>query len=121
MANQNTGKLVPEIPYPSDELTRDLIPIDFEREVSWGEAVDGKVQSAMAEINGIESAVLDIIGAQMEVVSQSFEETIRTTRELFAALVRLNEGQAATLEEKRANATELLRKLEMAMGFIRKL
>jgi hypothetical protein len=108
------------LPYPAQILVNQLTPLNFELEAPWSRIVDNQLRDVTSNIDEVETQLLDFIGAQMERLSDTFQETIKATRDLFAALVRLNATQSALLEQKRLRTTELLLKLETAMKFIRK-
>jgi hypothetical protein len=108
------------VPGPPESLLNELTPINFDHEAPWAQIIDGRVRTVTSTIDQVESEVLDVIGAQMDQLSDTFQETIKATRDLFAALVKLNATQSAIVEAKRAAATDLLMKLETAMEFNRK-
>jgi hypothetical protein len=111
------------IPSPKDDLLADLPQIDFEgdEDGNWDETVKTKVLSIEKEIDEIDSVVIDIIGAQMESVSNLFQETITSTQSLFTALVQLKNQQSEQVTSKLGTATNFLRKLQNAIEHIRKL
>jgi hypothetical protein len=109
------------IPCPSKEILADLTPIDFEgdEEFNWSATVDEKVDRAISMIDTVDSSVLDVVGHQMTVIAETFEETIKATQTLFAALVRLKSTQTAMVQQKKETTTKLLRKLQQTMTFLR--
>lgn len=112
-----------EIPEPSDSIIDQLLrtTVDFEGDIPLSETIQASVQTVLQKVSESESRVLDIIGAQMEVLSAEFNDCITATQNLFMALTKLKDAQTRIIEEKTTATASMARNIETTMGCIRKI
>ena len=67
-------------------------------------------------IESIDVTVLDIIGSQMEKITQMHTELIESTKRLFSALVNLKSAQHDFISAKRQQTIQLLKKIEKTIN-----
>lgn len=112
-----------EIPVPMVEATVDKLPqINFDdTSVDWAACVENEVDKAVKTVDAIDWTVLDVVGAQMESVSNDFAKFMETTQSLFTALVNLKQFEKDAVTSKKEEVTNIMTKLAGALQFIRKL
>ena len=112
-----------EIIEPSDSIVDQLIrtEIDFESEIPLSETVQNSIAVVLQKVGESESKAIDIIGAQMEILSTEFNDCIAATQRLFAALTKLKDSEVSVIEEKTNSTCMLIKNIETTMGCIRKI
>ena len=112
-----------EIVEPSDSIIDQLIrtDIDYEGETPLSSVIPISIDNVYQRVSESETRVIDIIGAQMEVLSEEFQDCITATQQLFLALTKLKEAQVAIMQDKTTATASLVRNIETTMGCIRKI
>lgn len=107
------------IPYPKEDY-QNLFDVKNGEQIS-SSAVKERVETIVNEIDDIDSNIIDIVGKQMESVSELFERTIKLSQKLFENLMKIKEDQMNIITAKKDETVELLSKLEATFDYIRKL
>ena len=120
---QHTDPFKEEIVEPSDTIIDQLMrtEIDYEGEVPLSEVIHSSIDSVLQRVAESEGRIIDVIGAQMSVLSKEFQECLTSTEQLFVALTKLKDAQVAVLQDKTASTSTLVRNIETTMGCIRKI
>ena len=123
MEVQHPDPFKEEIAEPSESVIDQLlrIQIDYEGEQPLSEIIQTSIDSIYQRVSESETRIIDIIGAQMEVLSSEFQDCITATQQLFLALTKLKEAQVAVIHEKMAATSSLVHNIETTMGCIRKI
>lgn len=112
-----------EIREPSDSITDQLsrTRVDFESKSPMAEMIKNSITQVISRVDEVDNNVIDIIGAQMEVLSEEFKQCIKATQDLFSALTNLKEYQTNIVRNKATDASNLAKSIEMTMQCLRKL
>ena len=112
-----------EITEPSDSVIDQLLrtQIDYEGEVQLSEVIHTSIDNVYQRVSESETRIIDIIGAQMSVLSDEFQDCIQATQNLFIALSKLKDAQLSIIKDKTDATSSLVHNIETTMQCIRKI